>query len=189
MTILDGIFIIIILLALLRGFVRGLVKEVAFIAALILAFLAAWSGSESVRIGMNLIIPDNPQLTTTLSYVLVFIAVFLLVIFLGIAVRYMLYKFVLGWLDRLGGGLFGMLKGVLICGVITLLLMTAFSQNAGMLGSSRLAPYMVRISKEMASYIPDHFKKEFRQTTKELQTAWQENGIPQWFDFEDKGES
>ncbi|MCF8030870.1 MAG: CvpA family protein [Desulfohalobiaceae bacterium] len=189
MTILDGIFVIIILLTLMRGLVRGLVKELTFIVALVLAFLVAWSGSAPLRLWMNQIIPDNPQLAATLSYVIVFIAVFLLVLFLGIACRHMLHSLWLGGVDRLGGALLGMIKGVLLCGVITLLLMTVFSQDAGMLRSSRMAPYMVRISGEMSSYIPDHLKKKFRQTAAELQTAWQENGIPHWFESEDKGES
>ena len=189
MTILDGIFVIIIFLALLRGLVRGLVKELVFIVALVLAFLVAWSGSAPLRLWMNQIIPDNPQLAATISYVIVFIAVFLLVLFLGIAVRHMLHTLWLGWFDRLGGALLGMLKGSLLCGVITLLFMTGFSQDAEILRKSRMAPYMVRISEEMSSYIPDHLKKKFRQTASELYTAWQENGIPQWFDSEDKGES
>ncbi len=128
-------------------------------------------------------------LLNPLCFYLSFIAVFLLVLFLGIAFRHMLHSLWLGGVDRLGGALLGMIKGVLLCGVITLLLMTGFSQDAGMLRSSRIAPYMVRISGEMSSYIPDHLKKKFRQTAKELQTAWEEKGIPHWFDSDNKGES
>jgi membrane protein required for colicin V production len=187
MNILDGIFIIIILLSFFRGIIKGMIKEVAFVAAIILAFLGASSGYPPLTAQMKQIIPD-PQIAATISYVIVFFAVFLIVLFLGVSFRYMLQGLMLGWVDRLGGGALGLFKGTLVCGLVILLLMTVFSQDAKILNTSRVAPHMMRITGRMASYIPDHYKDTFRDIAEDLQEAWEDGDISQWLDSEEKNE-
>jgi membrane protein required for colicin V production len=188
MSILDGVFIIVIVLSLFRGILRGLIKEVTFILALVLAFLGASKGHAPLRAHLQQVIP-LPDVAATVAYVIVFFAIFLLVLFLGYVLRLMLHGLMLGWVDRFAGGLLGMLKGALLCGVIVLLLMTVFSRDASVLSSSRLAPYVFRISGEMSSYIPKHYKEQFQDVTEELQKAWQDMDLSRWLESDDEGDS
>jgi len=185
MNILDGIFIIVILLSFFRGIIKGLIKEVAFVAAIILAFLGASSGYPPLTTQMEQIIPD-PEIAATVSYVIVFFAVFLIVLFVGVSFRYMLQGLMLGWLDRLGGGALGVLKGALVCGLIILLLMTVFSQDAKILNTSRVAPHMMRITGRMSSYIPEHYKKTFQEIAEDLQDAWEDGDMSRWLDSDEE---
>ena len=109
-----------------------------------------------------------------------FLAIFLLVLFLGIVARGLLQHMMLGWLDRLGGAVVGVLKGFLLCGLIILLLGTLFSKDAHLLKTSRIAPHVIRISGEMASYVPEHYQEMFWQTAQELQSSWQDSEISKW---------
>lgn len=181
MNILDGVFIIIIILSLFRGIIKGLIKEVAFVVALVLAFLCASSGYPPLTIQMKEIVPD-PEIAATVSYVLIFFGVFLIVLLLGVSFRFMLQGLMLGWVDRIGGGALGVLKGVLFCSLIILLLMTAFSKDAKVLNSSRVAPYMMRITGNMASYIPEHYKEKFQDIAEDLQEAWEDGDMSRWLD-------
>jgi membrane protein required for colicin V production len=134
---------------------------------------------------MQRIIPD-PEIAATASYVIVFFAIFLLVLFLGIAFRHMLQGLMLGWVDRIGGAGLGMLKGTLLCAVIILLLMTVFSRDASVLRTSKLAPYVIRISGTMSSYIPEHYKERFMEIAEELQSAWKDGEMPQLPESDDE---
>ncbi len=185
MNILDGIFIIVILLSLFRGIIKGLIKEVAFVAAIILAFLGASSGYPPLTTQLKQIIPD-PEIAATVSYVIVFFAVFLIVLFVGVSFRYMLQGLMLGWLDRLGGGALGVFKGALVCSLIILLLMTVFSQDAKILNTSRVAPHMMRITGRMSSYIPEHYKEKFQEIAEDLQDAWEDGDMSRWLDSDEE---
>ncbi len=185
MTILDGVFVIIIVLTLFRGILRGMVKEIAFLAGLGLAFLGASKAYSPLSAKLQQIIPI-PEIAATVSYVLLFFAIFLLVLFLGVATRHILQGLMLGWLDRLGGGLLGVLKGALFCGIIILLLMTVFSRDATVLRDSKIAPYVFRISGEMASYIPKHYQKRFQDVAKDLHEAWEDTDLSRWLELDDQ---
>lgn len=188
MSILDGVFIIILVLSLFRGILRGLIKEVTFIVALVLAFLGASEGYPPLHAQLQQVIP-SPEIAATVAYVILFFAIFLLVLFLGMALRHILHGLKMGGVDRFAGALLGVLKGALLCGVIILLLMTVFNRDANVLRTSRLAPYVFRISGEMASYIPEHYQEKFQEVTEELQKAWQDMDLSRWLESEDEGES
>ncbi len=188
MNILDGIFLVIIILSFFRGILRGLIKEVTFILGLALAFLGASQWFEPVRDRLLPIVPEA-QIATTVSYVLLFFAIFLAVLFVGTVVRYTLQAFMLGWLDRLGGGFLGVVKGILLCAVTVLLLMTVFTQDAKVLRTSRVAPYVIRISGEMSSYVPEDYKEKFYEIAEDLQEAWQDSDLSLWLDGQKEGDS
>ena len=188
MNILDGIFLVIIILSLFRGILRGLIREVAFILGLALAFFGAFRWFEPLRDWLLTIVPEA-QIATTVSYVLLFFAIFLAVLFVGSAVRHTLQALMLGWLDRLGGGFLGVVKGFLLCAVIILLLMTVFTQDAKVLRTSRIAPYVIRISGEMSSYVPEQYKEKFYEVAEDLQEAWQDSDFSRWLDRQEEGDS
>lgn len=187
MNILDGIFIILIILSFFRGLIKGLIKEIAFVAALVLAFLGASHGYPPLTIQMKQIIPE-PEIAATVSYVLVFFAVFLLVLFVGVAFRYVLQSLMLGWVDRLGGAALGIFKGTLVCALIILLLMTVFTKDAKILSTSRVAPHMMRFTGRMASHIPEHYKEKFQDIAQDLEAAWEEGDMSPWLDPDEKNE-
>lgn len=187
MNILDGVFLIILLLTLFRGLIRGLVKEVIFILALILSFVAAHIGHEPLQPEMAELIPDE-QIAATVAYVLIFVCVMLLVLFLGRVLSGLMRTLMLGWLDRLGGAVMGFFKGVAFCAVIILVIIIFFEREAYPLRESLIAPHVIQVSQEMASFIPTHLKERFWEAAEELHELWQDQ---EWNDlyFWEEGES
>jgi membrane protein required for colicin V production len=59
----------------------------------------------------------------------------------------------LGFLDRLGGAAFGLVRGGLL-GVAILMSVTAFLPNAGWLKNSRLAPYFLAGAHAVSFVVP-----------------------------------
>ena len=118
MTWLDIIILLPLTYGLIMGLFRGLIREILAIASVILGFIGAKSLGVSFSSWLHQQFVWEQTVCDVLAYVLIFIGI---VITLNIIAKLLgkLAKAIhLSWLDRLLGGVFGMLKW----GVITLLL-------------------------------------------------------------------
>lgn len=110
---LDWLLLGIVVLSALVGLWRGLVYEVLSLGAWVLAFLVAQSQARTVGLWLPLDQVSEP-LRTAAGFVLVFVAV----VFLGGLVAWLVKKLVatvgLRPIDRVLGGLFGLLRGGLV---------------------------------------------------------------------------
>ncbi len=113
---LDLIFLLILLFTTVHGLFKGLIKEVASILGLILGILVAQQYYQLVSAKLSHLSVLQPY-AWILAYLIIFTAVLLLVIILGKLLRTLLKIGMLGWLDKLAGGMFGFLKGVLISSI------------------------------------------------------------------------
>jgi uncharacterized membrane protein required for colicin V production len=121
MTWLDGIFIVILVICAIGGLRRGLLK-------LVFAFIAIFLG---VVVAGRWCIPFGDRLGTIVgeggAQIVAFIIIFLITVgivwLLGRLLRKRITGFKpIGWGDRLGGVVFGLAIGGIICGVIITLL-------------------------------------------------------------------
>lgn len=109
-----------------RGFQRGLVEEIGRLVGLVLAVFLA--GKFSIVFASMIPIENE-----TAQRAVAFIGIFLITLF-GVnlaakAIHAVLEFVLLGWLDSLGGTLFGVLKSFLIIGVV-LYMMASFDTTA-----------------------------------------------------------
>lgn len=98
-----------------RGFQRGLIEEVGRLIGLVLALVLA--GRLAPILGAQLGF-ESPTARTAAAFVLIFVGILVAVSFLTKAVRTLVELVLLGWLDRLGGTVFGVLKSILVLGII-----------------------------------------------------------------------
>lgn len=98
-----------------RGFQRGLVEEVGRLIGLVLAVILADKLSPVVG---PFIGNSNDTVNSALAFTLVFIVILIATTILTKTVRSLVELVLLGWLDRLGGTVFGVLKSFLILGVL-----------------------------------------------------------------------
>lgn len=120
MTVFDYAVLVIIGISVLISLMRGAVREILSLAGWILAFYIA-------RTYASLVVPLLPygipteKLKMLAAFLVLFLAVLLVTSLLSIALSGLLKEVGLGWLNRLLGGVFGLLRGVLIVTVLVLL--------------------------------------------------------------------
>ncbi len=117
----DIAILAVLLVFTLRGILKGLIGEVmGFVAVLLSLVLAVrW-----LNLGTTLllsIVEMSPALAMLISFVLIFALVFLGTFLLARMLRKLLQITMLGWVDRLGGGAFGLLTGSVIVSLLVLL--------------------------------------------------------------------
>ena len=106
------IFIIIVLsYSIIRGLFRGLVKEASSIIGVLGGFYAAYSYYPMVaKLFSGLTI--NASYLNILSFLIIFCSVLIIISILGIVIKYLLNVAFLGWVDRICGVGFGLIKGI-----------------------------------------------------------------------------
>ena len=118
MNFIDIIFIILFILAGINGYKKGLIVELASLAALILGI---WGAFEFSDITAEFLV-DNFNWSwdhlNVASFIITFAVIVILVHIIGSVLNKMIEAAMLGFLNRLAGIVFGVLKSALILSVI-----------------------------------------------------------------------
>lgn len=154
MNSIDFGVIAIILVFLVRGIWIGFVRQLASLAGLILGYLFAGRYYEQISPRLSSIIP-SPQLCFLVTYVLLFLAVFLAVLALGFVLRKVMSVSLLDWFDRLMGGIFGLVKAGVLATVLFMVISGMLTDSNSFVNGSRAAPYLTKSSGFLLSFVPD----------------------------------
>ncbi len=159
--ILLGILVLTFILGLVKGFIKEIVGIIAVIAGLLLAahFYPQFSAFFQQIIHNDLI-----------CNFLGFLTIFFGVLIIGSIVAFLLSKLAKGPLrlvNHILGGAVGLLKGILISGVLVFAMLT-FNTNPAGLSRSRLAPYCFALTKAFVYIIPEELKVKFRTAYQDL---------------------
>ncbi len=122
--IIDIIILIVLAVFFITGVKRGLIKQALDILGIILAFLGAFYLAHYVAEYLEESIDLQYNISLILSAVAIFIAILLFFRVMGVCLKKLAEIALLGSLDRVGGGLFGLFKGVLL---VSLLLIIALN--------------------------------------------------------------
>lgn len=169
-TFLDYLFIFIILIsigfALMKGLLREITSIVALIAGFILAVLyyrvpAAWLSAYTK--------------TEAVAGLGGFLIIFLGCILIGAVISLVINRFLkaasIKWVDRLLGGVFGLLRGWAICSIIVLSLI-AFPISENFMARSFMAPWLLAGARTAVYLVPQHMKDQFNEQYKKVRQAW-----------------
>ena len=145
MNYLDIIIAIILFLFGGKGLRKGLIIEVVTLLAFGVGIYGAMHFSEFTAAHLQDFMEIKPQYLNTIAFVLTFIILVVLVNLIGRLVSKLVKSMNLGFFDKLGGFLFGIIKGVLLCSVLLMVL-----NNFQLLGvvkpevkeKSKLYPYI-----------------------------------------------
>jgi membrane protein required for colicin V production len=166
------IFIIIVLgYSIVRGLFRGLVKEASSIIGVLGGFYAAYSYYPMLAKLLSGLIVNSSYLNI-LSFLIIFCGVLIIISMLGVVVKYLLNVAFLGWVDRICGFGFGLIKGVLIITVLFIILTAFLPKGAPLIKESVLAPHAVWISEKLVHAVPNEMKKDFFGKLEEFKKAW-----------------
>jgi membrane protein required for colicin V production len=114
----DLIIIVLLILAVLRGFTNGFVKEVASLLALVLGIWGAIKFSSFTAGKLYDWFDMTGQYIGIISFLVTFVAIVVIIHFIGVLADKVVSAITLGFLNRLLGMVFGLIKDVLILSVI-----------------------------------------------------------------------
>ena len=98
-----------------RGFQRGLIDEVGRLVGLVLAVILAYRFSPLVADYIPL---TNELAQSAVAFVAIFVVTLIIMAILTRIVRALVELVLLEWLDKLGGTVFGVLKSIIVLGVL-----------------------------------------------------------------------
>lgn len=122
MNVLDLIIGIILALFAIAGLRKGLVIEAFYLASFIVGIYGAMYFSDIVADWMSGFINVSEDYLTIISFIVTFIIVLILVRFLGRILSRLLEAICLGFIDKIGGFVFGVLKGAVLVSVIVMIM-------------------------------------------------------------------
>lgn len=163
MNVLDILLIIIFCLFVLRSLFNGFVREVFSISALIVGLVMA---NNYYQVGELLITQKgwaSPFLAGIFSYVVIFILFSIGVILIGRLVQKLLGKLELSWLDRLGGSVLGLFKGLLIGCILVLSLTLILPAKSPFLRESRLTPHILSVIRTLTTLVPEGYREVIKK--------------------------
>ena len=118
----DAVIVVILVLSMLSGFINGFIKEVASLAALILGLWGAIRFSTFTAGKLYDYFDMTGQYVGIIAFVITFGLIVVLIHFIGIVADKIVTSISLGFLNRILGIAFGLLKSILILSVIFVVL-------------------------------------------------------------------
>ncbi|RLC26445.1 MAG: CvpA family protein [Deltaproteobacteria bacterium] len=170
----DILIVIIFGFCLIRGFFRGFIKEVSSIIGVLGGFYAAYTYYMDFAKPLSGWILDKSYLYI-ISFLIVFCGVFFIISIVGVVIKYILNISFLGWIDRICGAGFGIIKATLITSILLIALTTFLPKGAPMVKDSMLSPHVSVISEKMAKVIPKDMKHQFVSKIEELKKDWKKS--------------
>ena len=174
---LDWLLFALLVYSCVRAAMNGFFREAFTLAGLVLGFpLACWYYRPLAGQLRNLI--TTPAFAQLVAFALILTVITLTASLLGRILRRGARTVGLGFADRLGGALFGLLRGALIATAI-LLAITAFLPTAPWVQNSLLSPYLLRAAHAVSFTMPTDLRIRLRDSLQHLNhssTDWIKSG-------------
>ena len=155
MNVLDVIIGIVLILFAITGLRKGLIVEAFYLASFIFGAYGAMHFSDAVADWMSDFINVSEDYLTIISFIVTFIIVLILVRFLGRILSRLLEAISLGFLDKIGGFIFGVLKGTLLVSVIVMI-MNVFGASDLINNDLRKSSKLYTLTETIANTIYDN---------------------------------
>lgn len=170
---LDIVLAIIILLAFILGLVKGLVRQIIGIVAVIVGLVLAAEYYPRLSHFLSSFI-SNAKAADFLGFFLIFITTLIA----GWLLAFLISKLIRGglkFINHLLGGVFGLLKGILISGVVVFAFLV-FPIDRNAVVKSRLAPHTLALTKAAIYLIPQELKEKFRLAYEDIKGRLKKDG-------------
>jgi len=158
---LDGVFIAIILVSMVMGVVKGLVRELLSLAFFVLAVVLSFLYFRDLGLRFSSSI-HNREIANMVAFGAIFVGVLLVGALVTWAARKIFSVGPLRSMDRILGGAFGCIRGLLISGIVVFLLVV-FPVNERITQESRLSPILLRTVNLVLRAVPDEYRQQINE--------------------------
>lgn len=167
----DFVIVVLIVLAVISGFSNGLVREVASLVGLILGIWGAIKFSDFTAGKLYEWFDMTGQYVGIMAFIITFLAIVVIIHFIGTMADKVVETISLGFLNRLLGMVFGAIKNILILSVIFTILNSIDARRHFLPASVNESRFYMPISDIVPSIFPvigegnlkqsfDRFKKQ-----------------------------
>jgi membrane protein required for colicin V production len=115
-----------------RGIWLGLLKQVTGLVALYLGYFAASQYHDAIFPVLKNV-SDNPKVVFLTSYVILFVATYVVVMLIGKGLGYVISLTITSWFDKILGGLVGFAKALILAVMLHMILGTVLAPENQML--------------------------------------------------------
>ncbi len=155
---LDLIFVVILLWAVRSSWETGLIREGFTLAGLAVGILA--TGQLYRPVARMLFGPAPSNMANAVTFLAVMLAIWFSVSYLGRLIQETVHWIMLGWLDRLGGLVFGVLKGLIVIEIF-LIVFARFPvlNTEELIQGSIIASWVHRYAPVIMTLLPPEFRR------------------------------
>ncbi len=178
---LDILLAVIILGCIIEGLRKGLARTgLGFVATIFGLFCGLWFYGVAGAYFSGLV--HSKEIANLIGFLVIFAAIVTVGFLLSLLIERLIKMAHLSWLNRVLGGAFGFLRGVLVSAVIVLAMM-AFSEKPPpqSVANSKVAPYVIDTARMLVSAAPVEMKNAFVNSYDRIKQIWADtlkNGIP-----------
>jgi len=155
--ILAAIVVASVVTAIMKGFVHELIALASVLIGLVVAALgytrAAWWFEDLTK---------SHEIALGLGFLVLFLGTLLIGAVVGAVARKLIKTAGIQWFDRFLGGIFGLVRGVLVDAIL-LLVMLAFAIKPDVVQQSALAPYVTTGTRVIALAMPANLRDQFQR--------------------------
>jgi membrane protein required for colicin V production len=179
LTLVDWIIVAILAVAVIVGISRGFFRSAFSLGGLVLGLaLAAWNYWRFGAVLKPLV--HSVEVANAIAFVVIALLVMVIAAVIGALLAKILHKVGLGCLDRLAGGLFGLIEGMLFV-TVCILVTVAFFPKTAWLTEARLPKYFFGALHVSTHVTPERLAERIKE---ELRTI--ESESPAWMHPENR---
>ena len=172
MNTLDWVVIAVLLLSIVGAVASGFMMELFHLGGVILGYvLAAWEGWRLAPWFLPYVKSD--LLAKACGGIVVFMGVMIIAGIAGKITRWAMNEVGLRWFDRFLGGVFGFVRGVLLC-TIGVLAIATVTPETYIISESRTGSYFMLAARSMVYLAPEGLRDDFHAGLERVRKQQQE---------------
>jgi membrane protein required for colicin V production len=149
----DIIIIVYLALSVLTGFMEGLIRTVLSIIGLIVGIILA--AHFYTQLGNIFTFISNKNVANIVAFVIILVAVMIIAAIIGLILRSIVKNIMLGWVDKLGGAVIGLILGVL--SISAILAVIVKYDNTGLITNSKFSGFFLNKFPVVLKLLPSSF--------------------------------
>jgi membrane protein required for colicin V production len=158
---LDCTLAVIVVASIVTAMMKGFVQELISLASVVIGLVVAAVGYTRAASWFEDLTKSH-DIALGLGFLSLFLGVIILGALIGLVARKLVKTAGIQWFDRFLGGIFGLLRGVLVAAIL-LMAMMAFAIKPEAVQQSVLAPYVTTGARVIAVVMPASLREQFHQ--------------------------
>ncbi len=155
---LDIAIVLIVAFFATTAFSAGLIRELVILVSAVVGIVVAGLFYDDLTRDV-LVVIDNKDTASIVAFLVLLGAIYLAGQLIAIMLKQVAAVLLLGWADRLGGALFGLLKGLVVVGVLLIAFVTFDVGLDGAIEDSALASVFLDAASVLLIILPDEFER------------------------------